>query len=194
MKIYDISQELFSSQTYPGDKKPEYTRVCDISNGDVVNITNIEMCVHNGTHVDAPNHFFKEREGIDEISLEKFVGPCIVVEIDGNITGSIMEEILPKETQTKRLLVKSDGDITLEAAKIINDRKLYLIGVEGQSVGNPKHPEDVHMELLREKVVLLEGLRLGDVACGQYFLFAAPINMAKSDGAPCRAVLVDFDN
>jgi len=194
MKIYDISQELFTSQTYPGDKKPGYVRVCDMDKDDAINITNIEMCVHNGTHVDAPKHFYKNGDGIDKIPLEKFVGTCIVVQINGNMTGENAEEILPKNTQTKRLLVKSDGDITLEAAKIINDRGLFLIGVEGQSVGDANNPSEVHRELLREKVVLLEGVRLKNVPCGQYFLFAAPINMADSDGSPCRCVLVDLDS
>ena len=51
---------------------------------------------------------------------------------------------------------------------------------------------EVHKILLSQEVVLLEGIRLSEVAEGAYFLFAAPINIGESDGAPCRAVLVDF--
>ena len=40
--------------------------------------------------------------------------------------------------------------------------------------------------------ILLEGIRLGGVEEGVYFLNAAPINLGGSDGAPCRAVLIRF--
>ena len=48
----------------------------------------------------------------------------------------------------------------------------------------------VHLALLRENVVLLEGICLKDVPEGVYFLCAAPLNLAGADGAPCRAVLI----
>ena len=46
--------------------------------------------------------------------------------------------------------------------------------------------------MLGAEIVLLEGIRLGGVEEGVYFLNAAPINLGGSDGAPCRAVLIRF--
>ena len=50
----------------------------------------------------------------------------------------------------------------------------------------------VHKILLEKEVVLLEGLRLNNIKDGVYFLCAQPVNVAGSDGAPCRAVLIKF--
>ncbi len=38
----------------------------------------------------------------------------------------------------------------------------------------------------------LEGLRLGEVAEGMYFLSAAPLALGGSDGGPCRTILVEM--
>ena len=51
----------------------------------------------------------------------------------------------------------------------------------------------MHLQLLGAEVTLLEGIRLGEVEEGVYFLNAAPINLGGLDGAPCRAVLVELD-
>ena len=52
---------------------------------------------------------------------------------------------------------------------------------------------EVHKELLFAEVVLLEGIRLLNVDAGKYFLCAMPLNLYGADGAPCRAVLIDFE-
>ena len=50
----------------------------------------------------------------------------------------------------------------------------------------------VHLALLSSGVILLEGIRLGDVSEGVYLLNAAPLNLSGADGSPCRAVLIDL--
>ena len=49
----------------------------------------------------------------------------------------------------------------------------------------------VHKILLSQNIALLEGIVLQEVPEGHYFLSAAPLNLAGSDGAPCRAYLTD---
>ena len=49
---------------------------------------------------------------------------------------------------------------------------------------------EVHLIMLGAELVLLEGIRLGEVEEGVYLLNAAPLNLGGSDGAPCRAVLI----
>ena len=56
MKIHDISQEVFSCAVYPGDPAPVKQTLCDMSAGELYNLTAFSMCAHNGTHVDAPRH------------------------------------------------------------------------------------------------------------------------------------------
>ena len=78
MKIYDISQEVFSCQVYPGDPAPERTTLSSMEKGDLYNLTAFSMCAHNGTHVDAPRHFI--RDGITIEQLDPEVG---IIEWEG---------------------------------------------------------------------------------------------------------------
>lgn len=189
MRIIDITQELFTSNVYPGDKPPSYERIMQIKNGDVINLTTIEMCVHNGTHIDAPCHFIDNGKSIDEMDLEIFVGECTVVSLDGEVGGREMAEILKK--CKPRLLIKGRINLTTGAAEAMVEGGLKLIGVESQSVGPVDAPKAVHMVLLGHDVTALEGLDLSLVSDGDYFLCAAPLNLGKSDGSPCRAILLD---
>ena len=189
MRIYDITQELFGGNVYPGDLTPTYNRVLKISNGDPCNLTTLQMCVHNGTHVDAPYHFYDEGKTIEGMDLERCVGPCTVIDIT-EYDRNQLEDFL-KNNKRKRLLLKGNQVVTLEIAKLLNQYEILLVGVEGQSVGPFEAPMPVHLELLEKDVVLLEGIVLKEVPCGNYFLFAAPLKLGGSDGAPCRAILLE---
>ena len=193
MKIYDISQEVFSCCVYPGDSVPGFNREKTIDQGDGYNLTSFHMCAHNGTHIDAPFHFLESGNAVNDIPLQKFVGPCVVVYHDGEFTEYHAMELI-KDNSVKRILIGGNATVTASAAKVFADNEIYLLGNESQTVGPEQSPMEVHKILLSKDVVLLEGIRLSGVKSGEYFLFAAPINIAGSDGAPCRAVLVNFDD
>lgn len=196
MKIYDISQELFTCSVFPGDSQPERNVLETIEGGSICNLTALSMCAHNGTHVDAPYHFYKDGKTIDEIALEKFVGKCYVSFAEGAVTEEIALNIIEKAQKAdseaaKRILIGGDVFVTLEAAKAFADSGIVLIGNESQTVGPLEAPAAVHYELLGKEIVLLEGIRLGAVKEGVYILNAAPLNLGGSDGAPCRAILIE---
>jgi len=83
MKIYDISQEVFSCNVYPGDPKPERQRLSATAAGDLYNLTALSMCAHNGTHIDAPFHFLQAGKTVDQLDLTFFVGECYVARHTG---------------------------------------------------------------------------------------------------------------
>lgn len=195
MKIIDISQEVFTCAVYPGDKSPVKTEEMRIVQGASCNVTSFSMCAHNGTHIDAPFHFIEDGETIDQLPLEKLIGDCYVSEQNADIGRKqalmmISSAAIAGTACHKKLLIKGTGRITLEAAEIFAEMGVDLIGVEGQSVAPADAPMPVHKVLLGAKVVLLEGLRLTNVRQGRYMLYAAPLALGGSDGAPCRAVLV----
>ncbi|MBQ6855584.1 MAG: cyclase, partial [Lachnospiraceae bacterium] len=66
------------------------------------------------------------------------------------------------------------------------------IGNESQTVGPEDAPMEVHQVLLGAGVILLEGIRLESVTEGVYLLNAAPLNLGGADGAPCRAILMEW--
>lgn len=194
--IYDITQPLFECNVFPGDPKPEKKTILRIENGDVCNLTFFSMCAHNGTHVDAPFHFLKDGKGIDQIKLEKFIGPAYVEGHEGDITAQEARRILERAAKAyhgaqKRILIKGNAVVTLEAAKVFAESGVDLLGNESQTVGPESGPMAVHLVLLGAEVVLLEGIRLDAVPDGVYFLNCAPLNLTNTDGAPCRAILMD---
>lgn len=195
MKIYDISQEVFACQVYPGDPKPSKELLKSIESGDLYNLTSFSMCAHNGTHIDAPFHFFRDGATVDGISLESFVGIAYVTEYSGVLTKEGAEAIIKKAKAqnpdaARRILIKGDVEISLEAAEVFAASELLLLGCESQSTGPEDAPMEVHKVLLGADVVLLEGVRLSDVPNDTYLLSAAPLNLSGVDGAPTRAILI----
>ena len=199
MKIYDISQEVFSCQVYPDDPMPEKKVIKSMENGEMYNLSAFNMCAHNGTHIDAPFHFIKDGKTVNEICLESFVGLAYVAEHHGVVTGKDAADIVKKAKKqdpesAKRLLLKGDVEVSLEAAKVFASSDILLLGNEPQTVGPQNAPMEVHLALLGSNVILLEGIRLSDVSEGVYFLNAAPLNLSGADGSPCRAVLIALNN
>lgn len=195
MKIYDISQEIFSCEVYPGDPAPEKQTLLSTEKGDVCNLTAISMCAHNGTHIDAPFHFFTDGKAVDAMPLDAFIGMGYVAEHCGIVIADDAARIIEKATAAnaeaaKRILIKGEAVVSLEAAEVFADSKILLLGNESQAVGPKDAPMAVHKVLLGAEVVLLEGIRLAQVPEGVYYLNAAPLNLSGADGSPCRAILI----
>ena len=197
MKIYDISQEVFTCQVYPGDPSPKKIPMLKIEDGAICNLTAFKMCAHNGTHVDAPFHFINDGKTMDEVDLDKFVGYAYVIEHEGLVSADDAKNMLKKAAEcdpeaAKRILVKGDSTMTAEAAKVFAEAGIKLYGNESQTVGPLDAPMEVHLCMLGAEIVLLEGIRLSEVSEGKYLLNAAPINLGGADGAPCRAILMSL--
>lgn len=190
MKIYDISQEVFSCAVYPGDPEPQKQILNATTCGDLYNLTAFSMCAHNGTHVDAPFHFLPKGKTVEQMDLEMFVGDCFVARHEGDVSDADARDILTKAAGARRILIAGNVTVTAEAAEVFAASPIRLLGNEGQSVGPEYAPMQVHLILLRRGIALLEGIVLKDVPEGHYFLSAAPLNLAGSDGAPCRAYLI----
>ena len=193
MKLYDISQEVFSCVVYPGDPKPERQILSATARGDLYNLTALSLCAHNGTHIDAPFHFLGEGKTVDALGLEPFAGPCQVVHHRGDVTKDDALAMLRTAGDARRLLIGGPATVTAEAAEVFAKSDLLLIGNESQTVGPENAPMQVHLVLLGANIVLLEGVVLKDVPEGRYLLSAAPLNLAGADGAPCRAYLMEME-
>lgn len=208
MKIYDVTVAIGEGvPIYEGDPTAEVRSEKALARGDGANVSSLCFGAHTGTHVDAPNHFIEGTRRVDELELEKLVGPCRVVEIDGSVVA-IGPEHLPELGGVERLILKTrnsafwntpeDGFrkdftyITPEAARAIANAGLKLIGIDYLSIEAPGavgHP--VHVTLLEKEVVILEGLDLREVAAGDYELVCLPLKYVggTGDGAPARTIL-----
>jgi arylformamidase len=151
---------------------------------DPYNLTEMSLCVHNGTHVDAPRHFIADGPGVGDLPLDVFFGECTAAAWNGDISPILA-------CCSERLLLMGSADITPESALAIARSHVRLVGVESQSAGPSDAPEAVHKILLGSGVVLLEGLVFSQVEPGSYILSAFPLNLgAECDGSPVRAVLI----
>lgn len=195
--IYDISQPLFESVIFPGDPKPEKLPLRRMDEGSAYNLTGMSLCLHNGTHVDAPYHFLNEGKTIDRVPLEKFIGPAWVEHHAGDVSAEDARRILHHAAAAHpgaehRILLKGPATVTLEAAEVFAAAGIDLVGNESQTVGPEDAPAAVHLALLGAEVVLLEGIRLSHVPEGAWLLNCAPLNLSGCDGSPCRAILLEL--
>jgi arylformamidase len=203
----DISLPLDSElPTWPDSPGVRCTSRLSIERGDDANVTQLSMDVHSGTHVDAPRHFIDAGRTMDELGLDPFVGPAVVLdtgsaeEIDAAILAAAA---IPRGT--RRLLLKTVNSgqptrgafredyaaLTLDGAEwLVESCELTLIGIDYLSIQRYTEPPDVHRTLLDSGLAILEGLHLTDIAPGAYELVCLPLRLVGVEGAPARAILM----
>jgi arylformamidase len=182
---------------YPGDPEFSIERVMSLAGGDIANISQMELGVHTGTHVDAPLHFVDGAPGAEALDLDVLVGPAVVVEALG--PGDVGPDAVVDDAE--RILFKTrnsaawaeDGfyehyaSISPEAAARLVEAGVRLVGIDYLSVGGVA----THRTLLRAGVVAVEGLDLREVEPGPYALVCLPLKIDGCDGSPARAILID---
>ena len=192
MKIYDLSNDLLAGKSYPTHPAPSSTPLHSMEAGEVYNLTQLNLCTHTGTHVDAPRHFYKDGRTIDQVDLSKCVGECTVIEHTGLLTEREVESLAL--ISKRKLLIRGEHEMTNEAAKAFVAYGFEFIGVEGTTVGPENAPMAVHLTLLHPdaEIVIAENLNLQDVPVGEYFLCCQPLKLGGMDGSPCRPILIKF--
>src|SRR4051794_32228856 len=82
-RLVDLSVPLGpGTVVYPGDPEPRLSVHSTIER-DGFNLLSVAMGSQTGTHVDAPYHFDAATPRIDEVPLERFLGPAVVVDASG---------------------------------------------------------------------------------------------------------------
>ena len=131
-QLFDISQEVFSCNVYPGDPKPVMTPQMRISEGAVCNLSALSMCAHNGTHVDAPFHFLQDGKTIDRIPLDHFTGDCFLARHEGDVSGEDAKEILRKAEAAGAALAKAEEQLRerLDAWNAANNIRIVFCFID----------------------------------------------------------------
>lgn len=191
MILYDISTDLLSAKVYPGDPEPKAERLFSMENGDIYNLSKIDICTHTGTHIDAPLHFNEYGNSIDKMRLSTFYGKCTVISFNDIITGEDMERLLPY--CRKRIIIHGNGKayISSSAAFVLAQSDVMLVGTDALSIAPEFEEAKTHLELAKANIAVLEGLDLSGIKDGDYTLCAFPIKLAGLEAAPCRAILME---
>jgi arylformamidase len=203
MKIIDISLDVGKNMiSYPGDPEFTMTSVFNMSKGDDLNLSEVKMGVHTGSHLDSPLHFIKNGESITDMPITQFYGDCIVIDLTYlNFGNEITIESLKSQKFGSNLIVlfktKNSSVIknkfredfitlSLDAARLLVKSKIKAVGIDYLSIGSP----DTHKLLLSNRIIVYEGLMLNHVDPGKYTFIGFPLKLTGSEGAPTRAVLI----
>ncbi len=201
--ILDISPALSPRvAVWPGDTAYSRTENLSIAAGANIDLSEIRTTVHVGAHADAPSHYVGGGATIEQRPLERYLGPCQVVEVSVQRGARVVPGDVRVPIEAPRVLFRTatfpdythwNSDFAgLDPALVdaLADRGVTLIGVDTPSVDVQESKDlPAHRRFLARDVSILEGLRLAHVAPGAYELIALPLPLVGFDASPVRAVL-----
>ena len=209
MQIHDITQTIYNEMpVWPGDPAVRLEWLSQISEGDDVNLTQIRMCAHSGTHIDMPSHFLANGETLDDLDLSILIGSAKVISVPPEVKV-IDESFLQKVSigGIERILFKTSNSAFIEeaaqcfhqefvaldesGAKFLAEAGCKLAGIDTMSIAIFDDPVGGHLPLLESGIVVLEGVNLEGIEPGDYHLIALPLKLGGREGAPVRAILVE---
>lgn len=174
------------------------------------NITAISMSTHQGTHLDAPYHFYDNGKTIDQMTLDQFIGKASLVDLAPGgalqpstpLTVEMFEPHKDKFTKGAKVIYRTGWDrmfgkpeyfsafptLTLKAAQWMADRGIGLIGMDTPTPSTSW--KECHLILLGKGVemVIVEGLTRLDQLPPEFTFIGFPLNIKGRDGSPIRAV------
>ena len=180
------------------------------------NTTILHLYSHSGTHMDAPFHFLQQGETLDNVVLDKCVGPARVIDLSSVKPRDLItvEHLAPYAQEIgpgTRLLLKTGWSaradtpeyrdqlprISLALAEWLAEREIALLGVETPAPADVNNKEEltaVHHALLGAEIVIVEGLANLDALQQKEVTFIAlPLKLAGGDGSPVRAIAIEDD-
>jgi arylformamidase len=205
MKLYDLSPEISEDMCVyknKSEKKPKLTVARTLKEG--ANESRLEIDLHTGSHVDAPYHFLENGKTIEKISLERFMGECVVLDFT-KVKDKITEKTLLKKKffaddivllKTKKTIEKKFNFefayLEKSGAEYLASKKIKAVGIDSLGIERSQPSHETHKLLLRKGIIIFEGLNLSKVKQGRYLFYGAPLKIRKGDASPVRAVLVGY--
>ena len=175
----DITKPLEPGMTvYPGD--PAFQMKTDVH--DIYKVSSISMCVHCGTHIDAPSHFLLEGD-TEDYAPPQLCGEAVVLDW--------REGWLERARGAERVLIKGGSGLREDEAVAAADAGVRLIGTDRLSIAPSPVEAPTHRALLGRGVCILENADLSHVPEGNYRLLCFPMKLKGAEGAPVRAFLID---
>ncbi|HEV7837399.1 MAG TPA: cyclase family protein [Gemmatimonadaceae bacterium] len=206
-RIYDISVPIRSGGiVYPGNPEIDITLQQAVAKGAGANVSAIRFGSHTGTHADASRHFFDDGQPVDQIPLDRLIGPALLVGFPDEVRAVGAAELKAHNLKgTKRILLRTRNSALLsqkkfapdytylapDGAEYLVDKGVELVGIDYLSIEQfHSGHHRTHRTLLGKSVVILEGLDLSVPPPGEYQLICLPLRIEGGDGAPARAVLI----
>lgn len=202
--IHDISIVVQpGTPEWPGDAPFTCGWTARLADGASVNLSHVGGSPHVGTHADAPLHVRDGWPASDQLPLEPFLGPALLLDVSDARDGELpLRADDPRLRGCTRLLLRTGRSIasgsfphawpalSASTARAIAKRSVRLVGTDAPSVDERESKTlDVHRALFGGGTYVLENLDLHGLAPGEYELIALPLRLAGLDAAPVRAVV-----
>ncbi|WP_281889578.1 cyclase family protein [Paenibacillus sp. YYML68] len=203
-KLYDISMTIHRDMMVWKDrdaKRPSFENTGNHETGQTYE-TRISLDAHTGTHLDAPLHMLKDGATIETIPLQDLIGTARVLDLTHVVDGVTKADLEPLAIQKGEwILFKTSNSFTdkfeLDFIFLKEDGAQYLaelgikgVGTDALGIERSQPEYGTHRTLMRNNVLILEGLRLADVPAGTYFFVLAPLKLEGIEAAPARAFLL----
>ncbi|MEO3875084.1 cyclase family protein [Nonomuraea sp. B12E4] len=209
MELVDLSVPIETGMpVYPGDPEVSVGPALTVAR-DGVNVLGLHLGSQSGTHVDAPFHIDDTLPALDDLPLDRFCGPAVVVDARGLAPRSPIGAERFAEVVAPAIVLVATGwsahwgtgayqghpFLTEEAAELLAGRGIRTVGIDALSVDpTPATDFPAHRVLCGAHAVIAENLtglgRLLDAqARGRSIeVFLMPLRLPGADGAPVRAV------
>ncbi len=201
--LYDISPPVSAnSSVFPGDTPLSREVLLELAAGDHLTLSSVHSTVHIGAHTDAPSHISAAAPSVDEVDLQRYLGPCQVIRVSVPRGKLITPELIGERVRAPRVLIATGtfpdptdwnddfAAFTPDAIAHLNRLEVTLVGIDTPSV-DPSTSKDLraHKACVKYDITILEGLVLHNVPEGLYELIALPLRLVGFDASPVRAVL-----
>lgn len=206
-RIFDISPKLHSGvAVFPGDEPFSRKVVMECEKGDLFTLSSINSTVHVGAHTDAPNHYDRAGQGIDERPLDFYLGKAQVVRLSAQPGQRLgLKHWNDRPVLAPRVLVHTGSfpnpnqwspdfnSFSGELIEFLAKSGVKLIGIDTPSIdpGTDKTFES-HHRVYAHDMAVLEGIVLDEVPEGIYSLIALPLPIQYGDASPVRAILIEM--
>ncbi len=201
--IYDITVPIKEDMIVYKNrekKKPKLTQSASFEANGVYE-TDIAMNLHTGTHIDFPLHTLKDGKTSNKHHLTKLIGSAKVFDMMHLKEKINVDDIkdLPIEADDFILFkTKNSFDesfnfdwvyVDHSAAKYLAKKGVRGVGLDALGIerDQPNHP--THDALLKEDIIILEGIDLSMVKAERYKLYCLPLKIENVEALPVRAIL-----
>jgi arylformamidase len=214
IRLVDLSQDLYHGvPNFACDPQTAiftHLVIADRGYNNAVVVTG----THQGTHMDAPYHFFDDGKTIEQLDLRKGFGPAWVLDFTHKkpkeeITAAELKVYEQKITKGSRIVFHTGWDkvfpekrylsdqpyLGIEACQYLADRDVACIAIDAPTI-YPEKYMPVHHILLNKntEIMIIESLmNLERLKNDRIILIAFPLRIMKRDGSPSRAIAIDGD-
>jgi len=218
MQMIDLSRVIYDGMPkIPVLPDVHVRKFFSLEKGHPLNVTELSLPCHAGTHVDAPIHIVPNGKSIEELPLDSFVGPGAVIPVrkrgGEQVTAKDFEDSEVRVSRGDILMLFTGWDekfesadynlhpyLSVDAAEWIVEKGVKLFGIDCITVDLPTPMRQkgfnfpVHRILLGNGVLIAENVaNLGRIVGKRNRILALPLRIRGGDAGHARIVAEILD-